>query len=53
VKKLPAVLMFVVLFLVVLNIVVLRQLSSVQARLDKLEKQVNAGSVKVPGAVPP
>lgn len=45
-KKMPSVLMFLVLVLVVLNIVILRELSSVEARLERLEKQPNAPKAK-------
>jgi hypothetical protein len=39
-KRLPGVLLFLILALVVLQIVTLRMLSSAQKRLDALEKKV-------------
>jgi len=41
-KRLPGVLLFLILALVVLQIVTLRMLSSAQKRLDVIEKKVEA-----------
>ncbi|MBK9990441.1 MAG: hypothetical protein IPP19_06830 [Verrucomicrobia bacterium] len=50
-KRLPGVLLFLILALVVLQIVTLRMLSSAQKRLEVLETKVEALAA-VPKAVP-
>lgn len=44
-KKMTTSLLFVILALVLINIVVLRELSRIEARLDKLEQHVKGAPV--------